>query len=142
MHKFFLIFQVNIRQIIGIIVIAVLIAVAACKPTHPQIQDFARDLAKQVKKQVCGDRYKQGHPYPCGDRDVRFEAESWRTVYINLYGVVDDKEISSLVEFTKSFRGEEYKAIPVVMTFYADLRKPNTLKNPKVVYKVTLKGGK
>jgi len=136
------------KRNLSILVVSLIVAfvvVSACKPTHPQIQDFARDLAKQVKKQVCGDRYKQGHPYPCGDRDVRFEAESWRTVYINVYGVVDRNEILSLIDFTTAFRGEEYKAIPIVMTFYAKLREVNTLRaliGPKVVYKITLKGGK
>lgn len=130
------------RRFIDLIAIVMLIAVVACKPTHPQIQDFAREVTKEVKKQVCGDLYKPKHPYPCGDRDVRFEAESWRTVYINIYGVIDKNEISSLIDFTKSFRGEKYKAIPIVMTFYAELRKPNTFINPKVVYKITLEGGK
>lgn len=122
-------------------VIATLVAVSACKPTHPRIQYFAIDLVKQVKTQVCKD-LKHGPGDPCGTRDVRFESESGRTVYINVYGVVDANEIRSLVDFTKAFRGEEYKAIPIAMTFYVELRKPNTLISPKVIYEITLKGEK
>ena len=121
---------------------------SACKPVHPQIQDFARDLVKQVKTQVCKNlKYSPGDS--CGTRDVKFEADSWRTVYINIYGVVDEKEIRSLIDFTKAFRGEEYKAIPVVMTFYDgfEIRKLDNGKGfikiqGKIVNEITLKGEK
>jgi hypothetical protein len=123
-----------------VLLVVAVIAIAACKPTHPRIHDFSRALAKEIKTLVCKGKYVPANP--CGNRDVRFEDDSGRTVYINVYGVVDKEEIFSLVDFAATFRGEEYKAIPIVMTFYAELRKPNTFKNPKIVYEITLKGGK
>lgn len=131
--------RMRFKQIFIISVVVVFVAVLACKPSHPRIQDFARDLAKELTMLVCKGKYD---PNPCGDKDVRFEADSFRTVYINVYGVVDENEIRSLVDFTLSFHRGEYRVIPIVMTFYANLRKPNTLKNPKIVYEITLKGGK
>ncbi len=127
-----------------VLLVVAVIAISACKPTHPNIGGFARDLTEEIKVLVCkGREYVSGEP--CGNRAVRYEDESGRTVYINVYGVVDKKEILSLVDFAATFRGEKYKAIPIVMTFYIELREVNTLKaliGPKVVYKTTLKGGK
>jgi len=122
-----------------ILLVVMVIAIPACEPRHPNIGGFARDLTNEIHMRVCSGKYV---PDICGNRDVRVEDDSGRTVYINVYGVVDKKEILSLVDFAATFRGEEYKAIPIVMTFYAELREPNTLKNPKVVYEIKLKGGK
>ncbi|MEW6620490.1 MAG: hypothetical protein AB1422_14335 [bacterium] len=135
--------QKRTPSIAVVLLVVAVIAVSACKPTHPNIGGFARDLAKEIYVRVCPAKYVPGER--CGNRDVRVEDDSGRTVYINVYGVVDKDEIRSLVDFAAAFRGEEYKAIPIVMTFYAELREVNTLKaliGPKVIYKIKLRGGK
>ena len=117
-----------------LLVIPITLTVIACKSPHPDMQHFARALAKDLKINVCGGKYVKLEP--CGQRNVKFDADLGLCVYINVYGVTDRQEIEELVKFVRKYRGEEYKAIPIEIVFYADLEKS------KVVYKAKMKGEK
>jgi hypothetical protein len=116
------------------LVVLLVFAVTACKSPHPEIQYFARDLAKDLKINVC-DGNDIVHE-PCGQRNVLFHIGGLGVIYIDIYGVTDKKEIERLVDYVKKYRGEEYKAIPLKIVFYADLAES------KIVYEEKIKGEK
>ena len=127
-----------------VLLVVTIIAISACKPTHPNIQHFASALGKEIKMLVCKEKYVPANP--CGDRDVKVEADALRTVYLTVNGVVEKREILSIVDAVIAFRGEKYKAIPIEITFYAGFKKhilgdgAHVRTNSEVVYKTTLKG--
>ncbi|MBF0329929.1 MAG: hypothetical protein HQL10_12285 [Nitrospirae bacterium] len=126
------------------LIIFALFTTSGCKPSHPHVRYFASALGKEIKILVCKEKYNPTDP--CGIRDVKVDADLGKTVYLNINGVIDEKEIQSIVDAVTAFRGTEYKTIPIEITFYDAFIKysldnnAHIRTNSKVIYKITLKG--
>lgn len=117
--------------IIKVIIYAVfLTGLSACEKPHVGARRLATDLSEQIRNKICPARYSAA--YPCGNKDVRGEADFGTTANIYIYGVTNEEEIETLTNLSAKFRDERDKRIPVYLTFYSDLNKSNEFKHIKL----------
>lgn len=103
---------------------------SACGGAYPEARQLAREIAGSLKAQVCHVHFRPNDP--CGDRDVRWDADLGDVIYIYVYGVGNPKEMQSAIDLAGQLRDAKNKAIPVYLTFYADLTKSHEVKTIKL----------
>jgi hypothetical protein len=94
-----------------------------------QVRQFASQTAQALKDRICPVGYARAHP--CGERDVRQDADSGLIAYLYIYGISNPSEIAALSEMIKLTRRSNvsYKKIPVRVVFYSDLNKTSINKS-------------
>jgi len=107
-----------------------IIGISACDGEPNVARGLAIELAKEVRQIICPVGSPGGKP--CGNKDVRSEADWGSITYIYIYGVTNEEEISLLTLFITKFRNSHNWRIPVEVTFYSDLGKSEKIKSIKL----------
>jgi hypothetical protein len=113
-----------------LLLIFILLQITSCGTFHPGARQLAIDLTKQLKDRICHTGYVPSQP--CSGKDVRFDADLGAAVYINIYGINNEKEVEMLANFAANFRDERDKSIPVYLSFYGDLTKSRKIKSIEI----------
>lgn len=111
-------------------VILLLSLPTACVKTYQGARQLAIEMGAEIKDQVCPMPYKAASP--CGEKDVRSEADFGNAVYLYIYGIKDPMEMQLVVNAATKIRDKKDRRIPIHITFYADLTKSHEIKTIKV----------